>query len=304
MNYYPFHVGDYASATRHLSWDEDAAYRRLLDVYYTLERPIPADKVYRLTVATSKIQREAVATVLGEFFIQTPEGWQHERCDQEIDAMRIKLAAQDAKNAHESDRMKRYRERRAAMFDALRAVDIVPAWDVPVKELQRLFDTHCNKKVPTPETDLQREQAIAAALLATAISPNPNTNTNPNTITKEGEEEAPDGAPPPSMAGAICVAMKSVGLASVNPSHPDLRVLIESGAEIGVFVDAAREAVAKQKPFAYVLAMVKGRMADAAVLASAALAAPGLTGNTALNKQELLEAGNMAAARRFAERAR
>ena len=27
MNYYPFHIGDYLSATRHLSWEEDAAYR-------------------------------------------------------------------------------------------------------------------------------------------------------------------------------------------------------------------------------------------------------------------------------------
>ena len=25
MNYYPFHIGDYVSATRHLTWDEDAA---------------------------------------------------------------------------------------------------------------------------------------------------------------------------------------------------------------------------------------------------------------------------------------
>ena len=31
MNYYPFHIGDYLSATRHLSWDEDHAYRRLLE---------------------------------------------------------------------------------------------------------------------------------------------------------------------------------------------------------------------------------------------------------------------------------
>ena len=40
MNYYPFHIGDYLSATRHLSWEEDAAYRRLLDTYYTTEKPV------------------------------------------------------------------------------------------------------------------------------------------------------------------------------------------------------------------------------------------------------------------------
>ncbi len=44
MNYYPFHIGDYAKKTRHLSWDEDMAYRRLIDAYYLHEGPLPADK--------------------------------------------------------------------------------------------------------------------------------------------------------------------------------------------------------------------------------------------------------------------
>ena len=32
------HIGDYLSATRHLSWEEDAAFRRLLDTYYSTEK--------------------------------------------------------------------------------------------------------------------------------------------------------------------------------------------------------------------------------------------------------------------------
>lgn len=43
MNYFPFHIGDYLSATRHLSWEEDLAYRRVLDTYYTNEKPLPAE---------------------------------------------------------------------------------------------------------------------------------------------------------------------------------------------------------------------------------------------------------------------
>jgi len=43
MNYYPFHVGDYASHTAHLEPMEDLAYRRLLDLYYLRETPLPAD---------------------------------------------------------------------------------------------------------------------------------------------------------------------------------------------------------------------------------------------------------------------
>ena len=102
MNYYPFHMGDYATATRHLSWDEDAAYRRLLDAYYTREAPLPADmrQVFRLVVASSQEQREAVETVLHEFFELTDVGWVNRRADREIDAMREKQQKQrDKANA-------------------------------------------------------------------------------------------------------------------------------------------------------------------------------------------------------------
>ncbi len=92
MNYYPFHIGDYASATRHLTWDEDMAYRRLIDAYYTREIPIPADRrqAYRLVMATTTEQREAVDTVLVEFFTETEDGWINSRCDVEISAFRTK----------------------------------------------------------------------------------------------------------------------------------------------------------------------------------------------------------------------
>lgn len=96
LNYYPFHIGDYLSATRHLSWEEDAAYRRLLDTYYTTEKPLPADlrAVCRLVLATTEGQREAVRVVLEEFFRQTDEGWINTRADAEIEAMRDKQQKQ------------------------------------------------------------------------------------------------------------------------------------------------------------------------------------------------------------------
>ena len=89
MNYYPFHIGDYASATRHLSWDEDAAYRRLLDTYYSSEKALPADlrAVCRLVLATTEAQREAVRVVLEEFFTMTADGWVNGRADAEIDLL-------------------------------------------------------------------------------------------------------------------------------------------------------------------------------------------------------------------------
>ena len=86
MNFYAFHIGDYASATRHLSWLEDAAYRRLIDIYYVREEPLPADlrQVYRLAVASTDDHRRAVDVVLDEFFNLTDEGYVHLRCEREI----------------------------------------------------------------------------------------------------------------------------------------------------------------------------------------------------------------------------
>jgi uncharacterized protein YdaU (DUF1376 family) len=96
LNYYPFHIGDYLAATRHLSWEEDAAYRRLLDVYYTTEKPLPADlrAVCRLVLATTDSQREAVRVVLEEFFEEAKDGWMNSRADAEIEVMRSKQEKQ------------------------------------------------------------------------------------------------------------------------------------------------------------------------------------------------------------------
>lgn len=87
MNFYPFHIGDYASATAHLSIVEDGVYRRLLDVYYVREAPIPLDlrQAFRLVRAQTEIEREAVETILREFFTETEDGWRHARCEAEIE---------------------------------------------------------------------------------------------------------------------------------------------------------------------------------------------------------------------------
>jgi uncharacterized protein YdaU (DUF1376 family) len=82
MNHYPHHIGDYVKATVHLSPDEDLCYRRLLDMYYDTESPIPLE-----TQSVSRRLRmgsEVVETVLKEFFISRSDGWHSLRCDMEI----------------------------------------------------------------------------------------------------------------------------------------------------------------------------------------------------------------------------
>jgi uncharacterized protein YdaU (DUF1376 family) len=92
VNYYAFHIGDYASATQHLTDLEDLAYRRMMDVYYVAERPLPLDRrqLYRLLRANSQDMRDAVDVVIAEFFTETQDGWRHGRCDAEIEKARAK----------------------------------------------------------------------------------------------------------------------------------------------------------------------------------------------------------------------
>ena len=82
MIWYKFHLGDYITHTTHLSDAEDLAYRRLLDMYYMSEKPIPLD-----TQAVSRkirLDLDITESVLSEFFEITDEGYQNTRCDAEI----------------------------------------------------------------------------------------------------------------------------------------------------------------------------------------------------------------------------
>jgi uncharacterized protein YdaU (DUF1376 family) len=84
VNYYEHHLGDYAAATAHLSWDEDMAYTRLLRAYYHHERGVADGEQYRLARAQSKPQRAAVDVVLREFFVLIDGIWRQKRADSEI----------------------------------------------------------------------------------------------------------------------------------------------------------------------------------------------------------------------------
>lgn len=92
MNFYQFHIGDYAAHTRHLSPLEDLAYRRMLDAYYLHEGPIvgsPADVARLVGLREQVVEVEAV---LREFFEGDAGGWKHGRCDEEIERFRAMAA--------------------------------------------------------------------------------------------------------------------------------------------------------------------------------------------------------------------
>lgn len=238
MNYYPFHIGDFRSATLHLNNAEELAYRRALDWYYDTEKPIPLDIQWvsrRLRVATQDLE-----TVLKDFFSCTADGWIHERCDREI-ATYTALADKNRRNGQKGGRPK------ASIQPKNNPVGSESVASGPPVASQ----TNPNQE---PRTNNQEE-----------IPPNPPTGDSP---------DSPDGsieifaARVPTQQGAVCLALKSVGVADVNPSHSKLLALLGAGVTLESIVAAARDCVDRGKPsFRYVLGCVERQEQEARDLA-------------------------------------
>jgi len=98
VNYYPHHIGDYLRDTSHLTALEDGTYRRMLDVYYASEKPLPLETqwVCRLVRARTTEEQEAVEEILRQFFEKRPDGWHNKRADLEIRKSKVRIKA--AKN--------------------------------------------------------------------------------------------------------------------------------------------------------------------------------------------------------------
>jgi uncharacterized protein YdaU (DUF1376 family) len=82
MHYYQFHIGDYRAATAHLTNDEDLAYRRLIDMYYDIESPIPLDTHW--VARRIRVDEQVVIAVLKDMFELTETGYKHARCEAQI----------------------------------------------------------------------------------------------------------------------------------------------------------------------------------------------------------------------------
>lgn len=110
MNFYKHHIGDYDQATRHLSFLEDAAYCRLLRKYFAEEKSIcgDIDKVQKLIGARTRAEKDAVVSVLNEFFILESDGWHNKRADEEL-AKASAQAAANQKTALDREAKKRAR---------------------------------------------------------------------------------------------------------------------------------------------------------------------------------------------------
>ena len=82
MKWYKFAAAEYQIKTIHLSDAEDLAYRRLLDMAYLSEKPIPLDT--NLVARRIRIDQDIVEQVLSEFFEKSAEGYRNRRVEEEV----------------------------------------------------------------------------------------------------------------------------------------------------------------------------------------------------------------------------
>lgn len=84
--WYAHYPGDYGRDTAHLSLAQHGAYRLLLDHYYSTAAPLPSDvmALHRICRAFDQSERNAVDSVLSEFFDLRADGYHNWRADLEL----------------------------------------------------------------------------------------------------------------------------------------------------------------------------------------------------------------------------
>lgn len=176
MNYFDFHIGDYAEATAHLTFVEDAAYMKLLRKYYALEAPLPLDikATQRLVGARTKEEKDAVQAMLEEFFSKTDEGWKNKRADAVIEKYQEKRGKAAKSASARWDAMRTDSERNAnALPTQCEGNAPSTQYPVPSKEQERPASPATpakTRKGKTPTTLLPADFAISDRVKAWAAT--------------------------------------------------------------------------------------------------------------------------------------
>lgn len=261
MNYYELHIGDYEKGTAHLTACEDGIYGRLLRRYYDTEAPLPADlkAVQRLVRARAKDEREAVETVLGEFFALTADGWRHGRCDAEIG---------------------RYNEKRAKAKRSAEA-----RWN-GCERNANASETHCvGNAHQTPDTSHQSPVTSSSSGRETTVPPAADGG---GWGSFEGHADPKPSTPHPAAAHAI--ALRAEGFAC-TPYSPPLVAYVQAGGTVEHLQAVMALPDCAGKKAGYVLSIARRELAErAAPVVAQARAGPSAapTSKTAQAVQTLL----------------
>lgn len=131
------------------------------------------------------------------------------------------------------------------------------------------------KQVPTRSDSLIHDSLIPDSMIPDSLIEDSLIPDSPIQGSLPAEEGGTEKIPRPSQSAIVCLALKGEGIGAVSPSNPKLKTLLEAGADVGMFIDAARAAKARGKAnFAYVVAVVDGQMQEAQAVAQRARASP------------------------------
>lgn len=169
MNYYPHHIGDFNSATRHLTRIERSVYRDLIDLYYDTEEQLTLDfnALCRLIIARSDEERTAVEQVLNEFFTQTEQGWFHARCDEEIQKYQANIAAKSAAGKASAAR----RAQKTAKKPNTSTTTVKPTTDCETTPVEQPLNACATNQEPiTNNQEPEKEKNTAPAKRARSYS--------------------------------------------------------------------------------------------------------------------------------------
>lgn len=232
MNFWPRYVGDMQRKTGHLSCAEMGAYDRLLDHVYSTEEALPGDfeACCRIARAMDKHERKAVESVLRQFFSLESGLYVNSRASEEIEKAKPKIESARA-NGLKGGRPRRTEEKPNGLPTGL----------------------------PRGTHDEPKSKALQNQSSSSLRSEEPPL---PPTADAGGFEDRSEVKP--TAAGLVCRAMRTAGIADVNPGHPRLLALLDAGATEAEFVGFASSAIAKGAGFAWILGAVEGERKRAA----------------------------------------
>lgn len=150
MNYYQFHVGDYAAHTRNLGLLEDLAYRRMLDAYYVNERPFVGSVQDVAREIGMREHIEDVEYVLSRFFVRDGDTWTNKRADAEIEKFKDK--SEKAAKAGRASAERRFNERSTDVEKKETGVDTNPTDVQPTNNQEPIT----NKNPPSPPSGVAK----------------------------------------------------------------------------------------------------------------------------------------------------
>lgn len=82
MKWYKFPLDQYRKLSVELPDAEDLAFRRMIDLYYTIEGPLPVEE--QALVEAIRLDYDCIEPVLHGFFERTDNGWRNDYLQADI----------------------------------------------------------------------------------------------------------------------------------------------------------------------------------------------------------------------------